>query len=235
MTEAITALSTVAKQSKAVEDKSTLAGDLDTFLHLLTTQLKNQDPLSPMEATEFTGQLVQFAAVEQQIAGNKTMEDLLAVQNASLAASVVGFIGTDIVASGPGLPLQDGLAEYTYTLASNAKATALTILDDKGTIILTKPGETESGVHTATWDGKGSEGQQMPDGSYTVEVTPVGLHDEPIESIVRVRAHITAVNMETGTTVLEAGSVSIPLESVLSVKQATTTATTTTTTTPTTQ
>jgi flagellar basal-body rod modification protein FlgD len=223
MTEAITALSTVAAQSKAAEDKSTLAGDLDTFLHLLTTQLKNQDPLSPMEATEFTGQLVQFAAVEQQIAGNKTMEDLLAVQNASLAASVVGFIGTDIVASGPGLPLQEGLAEYTYTLANNAKTTSITIFDDKGSVVVTKPGETTSGIHTSTWDGKGSEGQKMPDGSYTIEVTPLGLHEEVIQNTVRVKAQITGVNMETGTTVLEAGKVSIPLNNVLSVKQPATT------------
>ena len=70
MVDATSAIGTAAELSKAQTDKTTLAGDLDAFLLLLTTQLQNQDPLSPLEPTEFTGQLVQFASVEQQIATN---------------------------------------------------------------------------------------------------------------------------------------------------------------------
>ena len=96
----------IVAESQSVSDKNTLAGDFDSFLLLLTTQLQNQDPLSPLEPTEFTGQLVQFASVEQQINTNATMEDLLKVQNSSLSATVVGFIGTDIEADGTSVPLQ---------------------------------------------------------------------------------------------------------------------------------
>jgi flagellar basal-body rod modification protein FlgD len=129
MVDAVTALNQNPVESKAASAASGLAGDLDSFLLLLTTQLQNQDPLSPLEPTEFTGQLVQFASVEQQIAANSTMEALLAVQNSSLAASVVGFIGTDVEANGSTLPLQNGEASFTYTLANNAKANVITILD----------------------------------------------------------------------------------------------------------
>ena len=125
MVDAVTALNQTPVESKAEQSANTLAGDLDSFLLLLTTQLQNQDPLSPLEPTEFTGQLVQFASVEQQIATNSTMEDLLAVQNASLAASVVGFIGTTVEATGSTLPLQEGEANFSYTLASNTKAQSL--------------------------------------------------------------------------------------------------------------
>ena len=143
---------TAAEMSKAQKDKTTLAGDLDAFLLLLTTQLKNQDPLSPLEPTEFTGQLVQFASVEQQISTNKSMEDLLTVQNASLASSVVGFIGTDVNATGLELPLQDGAGEFTYTLTHNAKNTDITILDNKGAVILNAQGSLKAGTHEFKWD-----------------------------------------------------------------------------------
>lgn len=229
MVQEVATLNQTTVNSKATKDASSLAGDLDSFLLLLTTQLQNQDPLSPLEPTEFTGQLVQFASVEQQIATNKTMEDLLAVQNASLAASVVGFIGTDVEATGSTLPLQNGEANFTYTLASNSKSTLITILDEEGTVVLNKAGETEGGSHDFFWDGKNTDGIQVDDGAYTLNVTPVGFEDETIDLIVAIKAHITGVNMETGKTMLEAGGVAIPLENILAIKEAKPVTTTTTT------
>jgi flagellar basal-body rod modification protein FlgD len=229
MVDAVTALNQTPVESKAEQSANTLAGDLDSFLLLLTTQLQNQDPLSPLEPTEFTGQLVQFASVEQQIATNSTMEDLLAVQNASLAASVVGFIGTTVEATGSTLPLQEGEANFSYTLASNTKATVITILDSSGNVVLNTTGETDGGTHEFTWDGKNTDGVQQEDGAYTLNVTPAGIDDEAVSYIIAIQARITGVNMETGTTLLEAGGVAIPLENVLSIKESTATTTADTT------
>ena len=211
---------TAAEMSKAQKDKTTLAGDLDAFLLLLTTQLKNQDPLSPLEPTEFTGQLVQFASVEQQIATNKSMEDLLTVQNASLASSVVGFIGTDVNATGLELPLQDGMGEFTYTLSHNAKNTDITILDSKGAVILNAQGSLKAGTHEFKWDGKDNYGNKMADGAYTINITPMDFDEQIISSTVAIKAHVTGVNMSSGTTMLEAGDVSIPLDKILAIKEA---------------
>ncbi|MGY9000606.1 MAG: flagellar hook assembly protein FlgD [Rhodospirillales bacterium] len=227
MVDAVTALNQNPVESKAASAASGLAGDLDSFLLLLTTQLQNQDPLSPLEPTEFTGQLVQFASVEQQIAANSTMEALLAVQNSSLAASVVGFIGTDVEANGSTLPLQNGEASFTYTLANNAKANVITILDSEGRVILTRAGETDAGSHEFLWDGKGTDGNQAADGAYKLNITPVDFEDEAISKTVVIKARITGVNMKTGETTLEAGGVIIPLKDVLAIKEARSTSTTT--------
>ena len=128
-------------QTEASKARSTLAGDMDAFLLLLTTQLKNQDPLSPLEPTEFTNQLVNFASVEQQIATNDNMEKLLNVQNAALASAVIGFVGREVVADTNGnLPLQNGEATFEYTLGSSASNVVMTISDDTGRILFTKAG-----------------------------------------------------------------------------------------------
>ncbi len=225
MVDAITTMNTANGVSKAEQDKATLAGDLDAFLLLLTTQLKNQDPLSPLEPTEFTGQLVQFASVEQQITTNKSMEDLLKVQNASLASAVVGFIGTDVKATGSELPLQDGSAEFTYTLANNSKSTDLTILDNKGAVVLNGLGKLQAGSHVFTWDGKDNSGNQLPDGAYQINVTSTGFDDQIMEPTTAIKAKITGVNMESGTTLLEAGTITIPLDQILAIKESSATST----------
>jgi flagellar basal-body rod modification protein FlgD len=219
MVEAISAIGTAAELSKAQKDKTTLAGDLDAFLLLLTTQLKNQDPLSPLEPTEFTGQLVQFASVEQQIATNDAMEDLLKVQNASLAASVVGFIGTDVNATGTEMPLQDGSAEFTYTLAHNAKNTDITLLDSKGAVILNAQGSLNAGAHEFKWDGKDNYGNPMAEGAYTININPMDFDEQVISTTISFKAHVTGVNMSSGDTLLEAGDVSIPLDKILAIKE----------------
>ncbi|MBO34194.1 MAG: flagellar hook capping protein [Rhodospirillaceae bacterium] len=210
---------TSANTSKADTAGSTLAGDLDSFLLLLTTQLQHQDPLSPLEPTEFTGQLVQFASVEQSIATNKHMEDLLSVQNASLASSVVGFIGTSVEAEINNLPVQNGTAEFTYTLSDNAKNVVIAIMDDKGNIKHTKAGELAAGEHNYTWDGKDANGVQVTDGAYIVSVTPIGFTDEPVAVKTIIKANITGVNMESGSTMLDANGVAIPLDKVLTVNE----------------
>ncbi|HZZ11369.1 MAG TPA: flagellar hook capping FlgD N-terminal domain-containing protein, partial [Paraburkholderia sp.] len=73
-----------------------LAGNFDTFLTLLTTQLQNQDPLSPMDSTQFTQQLVAFSGVEQQINTNNNLQSLIALNQSQQAASAVSYIGHSV-------------------------------------------------------------------------------------------------------------------------------------------
>src|SRR5215831_8406226 len=84
-----------------------LSGDYSNFLTLLTTQLKNQDPLAPMDTTQFTQQLVQFSAVEQQINGNKKLDQLIGLQSTANAYGAVGFVGTQVAANSDQMPLQN--------------------------------------------------------------------------------------------------------------------------------
>ncbi len=216
----VDAVAAATGQSQAKQAGTTLAADLDAFLLLLTTQLQHQDPLSPLEPTEFTGQLVQFASVEQQIATNDNMEKLLDVQNAALASAVVGFIGTSVEADIGQIPLQDGEAKYTYTLDSNVQNTVMTITDDKGRVVFTQAGERTAGTHEVAWDGKDTNGIQQPDGAYFLSVTPVAFEGSIANATTSIFAKVTGVTMSNGDTTMDASGVSIPLEKITTVKQA---------------
>ena len=208
-------------QTQASKARASLAGDMDAFLLLLTTQLKNQDPLSPLEPTEFTNQLVNFAGVEQQIATNDNIEKLLSVQNAALASAVIGFVGREVVAdTGGKLPLQNGEATFEYTLGSSASNVVMTISDDEGRILFTKAGETGVGKHEVIWDGKDAQDQQMPDGSYNLAITPLAFSGETIEHTIRVKAVITGISLANGETKMDASGVTIPFEKIETVTKA---------------
>ncbi len=199
--------------------RATLASDMDSFLLLLTTQLKNQDPLSPLEPTEFTNQLVQFASVEQQIATNASMEELLKVQNAALASMVVGFIGNEVLTENTGqVPLQNGEAKFEYTLTNNAANVVMTIMDDNGKVLFTRAGEPSIGTHEVTWDGKDGSGRDMPDGVYKISITPIALPGSTIDHTSKIKAIITGVSMSNGTTTMEANGLPIALDKIETVR-----------------
>lgn len=217
MADAINGLGApVAEQT--TKAKSMLASDFDAFLLLLTTQLKHQDPLSPLEPTEFTSQLVQFASVEQQIASNENLEKLVGIQNAALASSIIGFVGTDVVAEGTQVPLQDHKGTFTYDVSKNAKNVVIMLTNANGDVVLTKAGDRTPGTHTFTWDGKDNNGILQPDGAYRIAITAIGFEDETIPTIVKIQGHVTGVSMVNGTKLM-AGDVEIPLEKIVSITE----------------
>ena len=109
-----------AESSQSGAATAKLQEDLNRFLNLLVTQLKNQDPLDPMDANEFTSQLVSFANVEQQIHQNANLEELIKLQQSSQIASIVDYIGTRIEATTKHTVLEDGKAEFSYSMDENA-------------------------------------------------------------------------------------------------------------------
>src|SRR5271154_1591718 len=77
-----------------------LSGNMNTFLTLLTTQLQHQDPLSPMDSTQFTQQLVEYSQVEQQINTNTNLTNLISLQQTNSGAAAVGYLGKEVTATG---------------------------------------------------------------------------------------------------------------------------------------
>lgn len=217
----VNTLSQLGATNAATTKASTgLANNFDTFLLLLTTQLKNQDPLSPIEATEFTSQLVQFASVEQQIAGNKNLEKLIALQQTSQVASAVSFIGTDVEVTSDKVALAaGGTAGFSYTLSKKADSVAVSILNEQGTLVRAIIGDPSTGKHEMVWDGLDGNGTAAPEGAYTVRITALDAEGNPITSIITVLGRVTGVNLTDGAIRLRMGDVEFPIEKVLTVSQ----------------
>src|SRR6195952_5935549 len=119
MASGITSLTSTATASAASASSSSkeIAGNFTQFLTLLTTQVKNQNPLDPMDTNQFTQQLVQFAQVEQQLKGNDRLDSILTNSKSASAASSTAYLGQTVTADGKTAQLKDGAATSSLTPA----------------------------------------------------------------------------------------------------------------------
>jgi len=204
-------------QSAVAEKK--LEEDLNQFLTLLVTQLQNQDPLDPMDATEFTSQLVQFASVEQQINANSNLEKLLNLQTTSQIADMVNFIGNNIEAKGSEVQLDNSKAEFSYSFDEKSADTLITIRDANGLTVFSGPGETDIGKHNFIWDGKGNNGLIQKDGAYTIVISAQNREGNLIDVETTISGRVTGAGAEDGVVSLFLGDVITTMDKVLNIKE----------------
>lgn len=201
--------------------KTSLVKDFDTFLGILTTQLQNQDPLAPMDSAEFTNQLVQFSALEQQIASNEKLDNLYASGTAVEAASAVQYLGKTVEIAKNVTFLADGAATLTYVLPGPSAETSITIYDQNGGVVRTLDGETVGGRTDQAWDGKNTQGIQVPDGTYTLAVSAKDPNGKALENIlVYARGTAKEIVNDAGHTSVVVNDVSTPLSDVKAVTAA---------------
>jgi flagellar basal-body rod modification protein FlgD len=145
-----------------------LSADLGTFLTLLTTQLRNQDPTKPMDTETLTQQLTQFAGIEQQLSTNQTLERLLSLQQAGQLAQTAPMLGRQVTVESDVLPLQDGRAEVVLPAAGRARRAVVEVQDSAGTVLRSETVTLGAAATRWRWDGRDSRGTQRPDGAYRV-------------------------------------------------------------------
>lgn len=194
-----------------------LAEDFDDFLVLLTTQLQAQDPLDPMDSSDFTQQLVQFTGVEQQIQANKNLESIAALVAFNGMTAAVSFLGKDVTVNQDTANLQEGSAVWVYELAADARQTRLQIVDLNGSVVRTLDGPIDAGLHGFVWDGLDDSGLQMPDGPYQLRVNATNVLDEPVPTDVYMRNRVDNIEMIGGEALLSVNGFRVPMTSVLSV------------------
>src|SRR5258707_1833093 len=147
---------------------TTLAGNFQTFLSLLTTQLQNQNPLDPLDTNQFTQQLVEFASVEQQLKTNDQLTTLVSLQQSTQATQALGFVGKTAVVNGNTTALSNSSATWQLGVPTNANVT-ISIASSTGQTVFTGSYQVNAGDGQAFgWDGKGNDGTQWPDGKYTI-------------------------------------------------------------------
>lgn len=190
------------------------------FLSLLTTQLKNQDPLNPMDSTQFTSQLVQFTGVEQGILQNQNLQQLIALQNNTQLANDVGYLGTQVNDSGDKVVLTNhsGTINYDVTNAATAKV-VITIKDSNGNVVntLTNSSPT-SGQQSVQWTGTNSAGTVVADGTYNVTVQGFDAQGNPVTVTTGTTGTVTNVSMVNGQAMLTlSNNQQIPVSDVTQV------------------
>jgi flagellar basal-body rod modification protein FlgD len=148
-----------------------IAGNFQSFLTLLTTQLQNQNPLDPLDTNQFTQQLVEFAGVQQQLNTNDSLATLVSLQQTAQSTQALGFVGKTAVVNGSTAALSNSTATWELTVPS-ASNVNVTIANSTGQTVFSGTYSVAAGSNQPfKWNGQGNDGTQWPDGSYTLTAT----------------------------------------------------------------
>ncbi|GJD35521.1 flagellar hook assembly protein FlgD [Methylobacterium aerolatum] len=210
----VTSSASSSTQTGTASSASGLANNFNQFLTLLTTQLKNQNPLDPMDTNQFTQQLVQFAGVEQQLKTNDRLDTILSASQAASTASATSYIGKTITTDGASTQLADGSATWTLDPARAAAKAVVTISDSKGNVVASQTTTLAAGSQAFTWNGKTSAGLNAPAGTYSIKVAATDATGSSVAVDTSVTGLVSEVDLSGGTPVLLVGSQRVPLSSV---------------------
>ena len=225
-TTPVTTATATASAQKTADAGVKLNADFNQFLTLLTTQLQNQDPLNPMDSTEFTNQLVNFSGVEQQINTNQKLDSLLALQLNTASNVGLGYVGMDVTYTSAEISY-DGSTPGTinYSLASDATTLKVNIYNEAGEIVRSMDGGKASGTgQKVVWDGKDDNGNTLPAGTYGINIAAADANGKAITASTAVTGNVRGIETQNGSLYLLVGDRAVPLTSVIqATKPATTT------------
>jgi flagellar basal-body rod modification protein FlgD len=204
-------VASVSAAAAATRSESQLAANFDTFLLLLTAQLKNQDPLEPMDSNQFTQQLVQFSQVEQQINSNKNLESLIALTKARSSSDAVSYLGKTLTLTDGTAALMGGEANWAYSLDNDAANATLYVKNMRGDVVYSAPAEMSEGMHSFTWNGVGTGGGTLPPGPYHLSVVAKTGDGKAIGTRVASQGVISEVDLTGDEPILMIGPLGVPL------------------------
>ena len=169
-----------SSSSTSADSNGTLAGNFQTFLTLLTTQLQNQNPLDPLDTNQFTQQLVQFAGVEQQLKTNDQLTSLVSLQQTTQATQALDFVGKNAVVDGSTATMTNNAATWQLGVPT-ASTLTVNIASSTGQNVFSgsygvNPGDNQ----VFSWNGLGNDGTQWPDGKYTLTATAADASGNPV-------------------------------------------------------
>jgi flagellar basal-body rod modification protein FlgD len=171
-----------------------IAGNFQTFLTLLTTQLQNQDPTNPLDTNQFTQQLVEFAQVEQQLQSNSQLGTLVSLQQNAQSTQVLNFVGDTVTVNGNNAQLSNGQTSWTFNSPQPASAT-VNISNSTGQLVYSGNVTLQTGLNTFNWNGQGSNGTQWPDGTYTAAVTAQSAAGQSVAVTAQVTGVVNSVDL----------------------------------------
>jgi flagellar basal-body rod modification protein FlgD len=196
---------------------SQIAGNFQSFLTLLTTQLQNQNPLSPLDTNQFTQQLVEFAGVQQQLNTNDSLATLVSLQQTAQSTQALGFVGKTAVVSGSTAALTDSTATWQLSVptASNVN---ITIASSTGQTVFTGNYSVAAGNNQPfTWNGQGSDGTQEPDGNYTMTATAKDASNNTVAITTAIEGVVSSVDLTQSPPLLSIGGQTYTVNQIQSI------------------
>ncbi len=198
-----------------------LAEDFDDFLILLTTQLQNQDPLSPMDSTEFTNQLVAFSGVEQQINANSKLDSMVSLGLGTAFSSSLNYVGKN-VSYLSSESYFDGTkpVKINYSIDGASVDTTINIFSEDGDLIMSQGVPNAQDATEFIWDGKDENGIIQPIGTYEIRVDAIDEQNAPLKTTTVVNGHVSGIETQNGTTFLLVGERAVSIGNVINVNEA---------------
>ena len=197
---------------------ATLAGNFQSFLTLLTTQLKNQNPLDPLDTNQFAQQLVEFAGVEQQLKTNDGLTSLISLQQTAQSTQALNFVGKTAVVSGDTAALSNSSASWELNVPSNSNVT-VNISNSSGQTVFTQTfsSVTAGNNQPFTWNGKGTDGTQWPDGQYKLTATGTDSSGNSVGITSEVVGVVSSVDLTQSPPLLSIGGQSYTVSQIKSI------------------
>ena len=211
-------------KDQTTSNSSTDKLGMDQFLNLFIAQLKNQDPLNPMDSTEFTAQLAQYSSVEQLYGLNSKLtdiEDTLSSQNQQ--SDNLGYIGKTVKADDNTMTVDNGTVQTgSYSLDASGNVT-IDVYDSQGQHVRTLyQGSEDNGEHAVNWDGRDDSGNVVADGTYTFEITAQDGIGLTVPSNTYISGEVTGITYKNGQPYLMIGNKLLDSSKVIEVTQTTT-------------
>jgi flagellar basal-body rod modification protein FlgD len=207
------AVTTAGQTSTTGVDQTTIAGNFQTFLQLLTTQLQNQNPLDPLDTNQFTEQLVQFAQVEQQLKQNDQLSTLVSLEKSAQATTALAYVGQTVAVDGSTAALANQQATWNLNSPKPSSAT-VSIKDANGQTAYTGTFSLNSGANQFVWDGVGNDGTTWPAGNYTMSVTAKDANNQAVTVSPEVQGTVDSVDMTQTPPVLSIAGQSYTMDKI---------------------
>lgn len=201
MMDAVNPVAPAAAQAPATATPKATSKDYDTFLRMLTTQMKNQDPTAPMDATQFVSQIATFTQVEQLTQMNSRVEALGSLFAGSLARLDLGYVGMEVEAKVDAFKYDGRPVDFRY-VTGGAETLEITVVDTAGNTVRTVNGDPDAGEHEFVWDGNDDGGFAVPEGQYRLVVLAKDAEGQPVQAVTSMRGLVEEVITEGGASIL---------------------------------
>ena len=208
--------SSAANSANALASQQ-IAGNFQSFLQLLTTQLQNQNPLSPLDTNQFTQQLVEFAGVQQQINTNDSLATLVSLQQTAQSSQALQFVGKTAVVKGSTAALSSSQATWELDIPT-ASTVNISIANSSGQTVYSNNFSANAGNNQAfNWNGLGTDGTQFPDGKYTLTATAKDSAGNTVAVTTSVAGVVSSVDLTQSPPLLSIGGQTFTLNQVESI------------------